>query len=1486
MGVSLFDASVTDATPGVLAKELGLPPAGDVSGLNDTSIVDGRLDVLRVNDVLDSSYIVGGEVAYWVQLEFQSNGALDFNTNPTNESTGGGFGPQFTDQAVADLGIILRFGGVVYSWRFSDLAVSDTEEPHSFSAASVAEAGQVNDAAFRNLLNVEGNNRDVLLVDRNHKNIDFDSLEYVTNPTVTISTTTGQTVDAGTAFPVASTKAHGGDGDTVTGEWTASPAGGAFADAAADDTTFTASPTAETEYTLTRTVEDEDGNTAAAIITVTVRSAGLEVGGSATLPGLTAQAGVELSDAAPTDVLALSDFDGAGLDTSPALALLVRGDASNGASIWGRSPRAISGSSLLDGEIDIPPTDEPINLIRFRLNGSNQYGSEQISFHDDGPIDLGTYFESGDGADLTLWIQTGTGAADIAEISMSANYDRGGGNFAVIDVPSQYQSVIAGIDPGDRFIIAMTRPTVSAGLEVGGTATLPGLTAEGGVSLTTPDLMPTAPTIDDQSAEVGTSFSFTLPAATGGDLPITTSADQLPAGLTLTNGVISGTPTAAGTTTVIITYTDDDGDEVAADFDIVVSPAGSAGLSLFDIRVTNATAGVALKGTVTPASAGDGSGTATVVHGPTTGSNINQQIDSVYVQSTPAYLGTLEFVNDGRLRVRLDDDFDSSGGPSGPQLTNAAEQNFGLAIRLNNGTIYKWVFDLLVASDTSEPYTFTSAAVDNAGPANNAALRTAINAASSVQVVIVNRNDAAIDWVNLRALATPLAPLAPSLTALPTSITVTLSHDPPSDAPITQRDVRLKRTADADTEWDDSSEWHEDITSPYTISGLTAETEYEVQWRAVSSIGDGAWSLSATITTPAAELMPMLPSISNVRIVQGAMLARTLPEATSGDLPITYSVSGLASWMNFDPSTRELTGAAPMTGTSTTTVTYTAVDDDGDSSNQTFDVIVRVMGSPVDTSGLLPRGLRRANPVFAVEVRNRMGQNVLSSFGVQAQAQVWSSIVQGGSHAATVHLAGRAAALDAAHGWLGHEVAIRGRGGQIVWYGYVNEVYTPDGVWQRVSSLDGYANALRLEYYGVSGGNREQRVDTVSKGGLDEARYGLFERGVSIDNDLANVSSSERAAILDEAAGNVRSTTWDSGPVSGAILHCVGYARVFDRRYAPRYVAGHFGDHTAGGDTPDFDELGSSVSALDPGEASQYADFTIDGATQGEEPRLLSQYPQYMSRTRWRLRRSRTDVNNYLRLSLHNPDSNLRPSGGAIGGHIYPINQGDLPTSSDGETFDIDWAGEVSPLTLLPASGFVFRWYRAAAGAQAMQVENSKKYWTDSTTRAWNRRLDNNNRPWSSVNPHFQFDFFTRAPAWALADALISATPVALDPRSRRGAVANTFPIYWEGTSQLRPYMDEVAQLDRLGYAVGPGKRLRLYPIASAPDEEQLRLRPGGMAPGVAAGDVDALVGRWVDGGLCVGAGYDMAAGVYDLSYSGRASAQVLSERIGRARLT
>ena len=89
------------------------------------------------------------------------------------------------------------------------------------------------------------------------------------------------------------------------------------------------------------------------------------------------------------------------------------------------------------------------------------------------------------------------------------------------------------------------------------------------------DLMPTAPNISNQSATVGTPYSQTLAAGSGGDTPLSYTASPLPAGLSFNTStrVISGTPTSAGSTTVTYTVTDDDGDSDTDTFVITVAAA-------------------------------------------------------------------------------------------------------------------------------------------------------------------------------------------------------------------------------------------------------------------------------------------------------------------------------------------------------------------------------------------------------------------------------------------------------------------------------------------------------------------------------------------------------------------------------------------------------------------------------------------------------------------------------------------------------------------------------------------------------------------------------------------------------------------------------------------------------------------------------------------------------------------------------------------------
>lgn len=92
------------------------------------------------------------------------------------------------------------------------------------------------------------------------------------------------------------------------------------------------------------------------------------------------------------------------------------------------------------------------------------------------------------------------------------------------------------------------------------------------------DLQPSfAEFVTDQSWTVGTAVQLSLPAARGGNAPLTYSlSPALPAGLTFDAGtrVIAGTPTAAqATTTYVYAVTDNDDDTSSIQFRITVAAA-------------------------------------------------------------------------------------------------------------------------------------------------------------------------------------------------------------------------------------------------------------------------------------------------------------------------------------------------------------------------------------------------------------------------------------------------------------------------------------------------------------------------------------------------------------------------------------------------------------------------------------------------------------------------------------------------------------------------------------------------------------------------------------------------------------------------------------------------------------------------------------------------------------------------------------------------
>lgn len=87
------------------------------------------------------------------------------------------------------------------------------------------------------------------------------------------------------------------------------------------------------------------------------------------------------------------------------------------------------------------------------------------------------------------------------------------------------------------------------------------------------------------TVEAGDPYPATTLEAAGGTAPYSWTVDTLPAGLTLTNGVIEGTPTTAGTTTVTVTVTDAHSQTATAALSITVNAAAHLTTTALSIGV-------------------------------------------------------------------------------------------------------------------------------------------------------------------------------------------------------------------------------------------------------------------------------------------------------------------------------------------------------------------------------------------------------------------------------------------------------------------------------------------------------------------------------------------------------------------------------------------------------------------------------------------------------------------------------------------------------------------------------------------------------------------------------------------------------------------------------------------------------------------------------------------------------------------------------------
>ena len=464
-----------------------------------------------------------------------------------------------------------------------------------------------------------------------------------------------------------------------------------------------------------------------------------------------------------------------------------------------------------------------------------------------------------------------------------------------------------------------------------------------------PDLMPFFgnQSVDDQSFIQNSAITnITLPAASSGDAPLSyTLTPTLPAGLTRTGFIISGTPTGTlAETEYTWTVADADNDSASLTFDITVvadlTPTfGAATVSnksyIVDSAITNFTL---------PAAS---SGNAPVTHSlaPTlpTGLSLNGRV----VSGTPTaalarttYIWTATDVDGDTDSISFSiavaaDSMPSLGGATVDDMTYIA----GSAITL---------FRLPNHTGGNAPVTRSLTPALPTGLSRSGRRITGTPTAAMAETEYtwtVTDTDGDSDSVTFNI--TVVADLMPTF-----GLATVSDKDYIVDSAITAFTLPTASGGNAPLSYSLNKDLPDGLTlTGRTISGTptTVEATGEWTWTAEDADGDTA-SLTFTINV-AADLTPTFGASSvtdKTYVAASAIDTITLPSATSGNAPLSYELTpalptGLSrSGFDIDGTPTETTAA--------TTYTWTAEDIDGDTDSITFDITI--VADAVPTFGM------------------------------------------------------------------------------------------------------------------------------------------------------------------------------------------------------------------------------------------------------------------------------------------------------------------------------------------------------------------------------------------------------------------------------------------------------------------------------------------------------------------------------------------------------
>ena len=436
------------------------------------------------------------------------------------------------------------------------------------------------------------------------------------------------------------------------------------------------------------------------------------------------------------------------------------------------------------------------------------------------------------------------------------------------------------------------------------------------------DLKPTFSTISGFTVRVDTPFSRVLPAAAGGDSPLSYTATNLPTGLSFitTARTITGTPTTVESRTVSYTVRDEDGDEANTTFVLNVAADLTPRLSTisgFTVRV-NAPFSQALP----QATGGDLPLSYTATDLPTGLS---------FIASTRTISGTPSTVEAKTVTYTVrDDDGDEDSETFvftvAADLTPTLPAISGYTAIANSP--FSQVLPAATGGDQPLSYTATDLPTGLSFVTNTRTITGTPSAAESPTVTYTVRdNDGDEDSQ---------------------TFTFTVEADSQPSQP-SIGDMHLKVGSSLRAELPAGTNGNSPYT--YTISALPSGLEFARSTRILSGRPDSAGSRSVTYTildvdkdaaavdfTINVYALPDLPGISDQSGMKDELFTLQLPAATGGRAPLEYAVTGLPTELQFITGTRVITGTPAQV--EVINVNYSVSDTDNDQDSVTFKITV------------------------------------------------------------------------------------------------------------------------------------------------------------------------------------------------------------------------------------------------------------------------------------------------------------------------------------------------------------------------------------------------------------------------------------------------------------------------------------------------------------------------------------------------------------------